>query len=704
MSKKSLYLGSITLILSALFALTGCFNPAADGPKGAPGRESLSGTVSAVTLRELFAVNNTVQLLTGGTTVTGEIPPGKTLEISGVADVAAGNLEVNGVLDIKAGGELISHTGGKLYLGRNGRVLLNGYVYLEQELFLEQPIEGELNSGEVSFDPRVILGAAGGLSLPKTVAAAGVNNYFTKVNSLKWASTTPLTTTTLSILTNWKPGKTLNLNPATTIAATTNIDVSGKGTLIIDGPATPTLTLGAFTLKANGRAANVIVGKEGSINLSDPASALAGNIKVKGALIAGSAASTITIPGTVDLSEATLRAGTNNGVFYFADTAYTLGRVDAAANNPVFRESRGLFIREVINTGATAGRSLTIPPAVTTTIEEVITDGAHALTITSITGVQNAILKPGYVSGAAGLILGQNLYLTTIDGSTITVAGSSKITVNNLTDLGSNAAIQSEVISKIRGGTLVLDGVAPAIVEPITINTAISSTGNFTIAADTTFKVSPALGSITINKDKNLILDSGVTIPRGAVLNLTEGVYQAVQSNVTIPASGIITAPGVIEGGLKIGANVMDIANNYIALTSGAGGPATFTPAAANPAAPVTFGKAGITIPGGATAAAKLVVSGTTGTLVGKITVAGTGVGITLGADAANAGVLGFRNGAKLVAADIITAAHNALPNLGDYIAAGPLAAAPDSTNGITITAKTPANGAVITSATKSTN
>jgi hypothetical protein len=705
MFKKSLHLGSVTLVLSALLALAGCPNPATDGPAGAPGRESLSGTIDAARLKELFAVNDTVQLLTGSTLVQGEVPPGKTLEISGSVQLGGG-LEVNGVLDIKAGGEL-GKGSGKLYLGRGGRVLVNGFVYLEQELFLEQPIPSELDSGEVRFDPRVSLGAAGGLSLPGTVVPVGVNNYFTKVNNLKWAHTAPLTAATLPVLSNWVPGKTLTLNAAA-ITASTDIDVSGKGTLIIDGtvlvPAN--LSLGAFTLTANAGTRNVIVGENGSITLSDAASALAGGIKIQGALVAGVTAPAVTIPGTVDLTAATLRAGVNNGVFYFADAPYAIGTVDVSPNNLVLRESRGLSIRAVTNTGAGGGTSLTIPPAVTTTIEEVLTNGSNPLTITSISGVQNAILKPGYVAGAAGLILGDNLSLAALDNSYITVASNSKITATTLDDLGSNHTARSEVLGRIRGGSLNLTG-NPEIVQAAVINTALIATGALTIAADTTFKVNPTLGAITINDGKNLILDAEVGIARGGNLILTEGVYQGQggTTGVTISAAGVITAPAATDAGLKIGASAASIGDgNYISLTSNAGGMATFISAKSAPAnAPVVFGKAGITIPGDTAGAAKFTVSGT---LVGKITVAGTGINITLGPDA-KAGVLSLMEHAILAAGDVLTADDGTSPPAaGDYSAgSGTLAAAQNSgSNGINITARTAADGAVITSATKTTN
>jgi hypothetical protein len=589
-------------------------------------------------------------------------------------------------------------------------VLVNGFVYLEQELFQDQPIPDELANGEVDFDPRVTMNAAtGGLSLPAGVVPVGVNNYFTKVNNLKWAAGTPLTTTTLPVLTNWVPGKTLTLN-ATAITTATDIDVSEKGTLIINGTtgAVADLTLGAFTLKANSTTQNVIVGSNGSISFTAASSTLAGNIKVKGRLIAdyNAAANPVTAPiaGTVDLTEATLSAtASNTKTFLFADAPYTIGTVDVT-NSLILRESRGLTIRSITNTGASAASSLTIPPSVTTTVDEVLTNNtpANTLTITSTTSAQNALLEPGFVSGMAPLVLGDNLYLVPIggfdSGRNITVAASSFITANVMADLGNTAAVQSAVLGKIRGGTVNLTA-GPTITgaEPITINTVLA-TPTVTIDVNTTFNVAPTLSAaITINNGKNLILASEVEIARSTVLALTEGVYQAVGANVTIPATGIFAAPATLGAGLKVGASVEGIAENFIFLTSAAGAAATFTPVAATPATPVKFGKDGITIPGGTTAGT-LTVSGT---IVGRIVVAGEGVNITLGAGTTASGRLSLLNAALLVAADSYTAANGALPGV-DYSGSGTLTASANSTNGVFIDAKTPADGAAITSATKS--
>jgi hypothetical protein len=112
----------------------------------------------------------------------------------------------------------------------------------------------------------------------------------------------------------------------------------------------------------------------------------------------------------------------------------------------------------------------------------------------------------------------------------------------------------------------------------------------------------------------------------------------------------------------------------------------------------VKFGKDGITIPGGTTAGT-LTVSNNT--IVGRIVVEGEGVNITLGAGTTASGRLSLLNGALLVAADSYTAANGALPGV-DYSGSGTLTASANALLGVFIDAKTPADGAVITSATKS--
>jgi hypothetical protein len=718
MAKQSLIFGTIALVLTALLALAGCSNPASDGSSGAPGRESLVGTIDAVQLRELFAVNDTVQLLSGATNVTGEVPPGKTLEISGAVEVAAGNLEVNGLLHIKSGGELSQNTG-RLQLGRSGRVVLEGFVYLEQDLFLEQPINAELYGGEVNFDPRVSLGATGGLSLPAGVVPVGVNNYFTKVSNLKWANTTPLTTATIPVLTNWTPGKTLILN-ATAITATTDIDVSNKGTLVIDGGPT-NLNLGAYTLKASDTAQNVIVEETGSITFTAATSKLAGNIKVKGRLIAGYDATSPTyppvtapIPASVDLSEATLSATANDTKTFLFDNVenytFQIGKVDVT-NDLILRESRGLAISLVTNVGASgSGTSLSIPPDVTTTIDEVVVDGTETLTIDNITATaQSAILKLGYVAGAAGLILGSDadskVVLEPIDGRNITVASSITLDSNvDLLTLGNDSTAQSTLLGKIKGGVINLGTLTPTISQPIAINTILTTTGDLTIASDVTFNVSPSLVVIIINSGKNLILGSEVEIARGTALTLTEGVYQAVGTNVTIPTSGVINlGANAASAGLKIGASVAGIADDYIALTNNAATAGIFTPTATTgaPVTPVQFGKTGILLRAGTTTGAIFQVNA-----VGRLTIAGTDptIGITLapGADRAHKGNLYLLNGAILATTvDPGYAADDGSLPAGNY-SGGAFTPEANSSIGVYIVTSSTTDDAIITSETKS--
>jgi hypothetical protein len=496
--------------------------------------------------------------------------------------------------------------------------------------------------------------------------------------------------------------------------------VSEKGTLIIDG--TPTipanLNLGAVTLTANSASQNVIVGKNGSITFAAANSTLAGNIKVKGGLVAGYDATTIPvsapIPSSVDLTEATLSA-TTGGVktLLFApieNYTFRIGKVDVTSNSLTLRESRGLSIGLVTN--GTTATALGIPPDVTTIIEEAVA-GTGALTIDNLsTAAQSAILKLGYVGGnTGGVTLGSaatsKLILEPIDGNNITVATTLRLGTNvPIITLGNDAAAQSAVLNKIKGGALNLGANPFTIAAPAAINTVLTTTGALTIGADTTFNVSPGatLGSITIQRDKNLILASDVVIARGTGLSLTEGVYQAVQADATIPTTGIIATVASPDAGLKIGASVADIAENYISLTSDVGGAATFTPAVSTGIGyKVEYGKGGILLPSDTTTGAMLTVSGT---LVGKITVAGEGVAITLGfldTTLTHSGTLRLSDGAKLVTADTLLADSTDGPTTGDYASGGTLEGTENTTdNSVDITPKgTATEPATITSATK---
>jgi hypothetical protein len=131
MSRKSLFFGSIVLILAMLFALAGCKDPVAgpQGPRGDqgdqgkqgdtgrpgntvqgdPGGGGLSGAVTAVDLDVAFSKSDEVILLSNVTSVYGVVPANKKLIVLGNTLVADGKelkLESGAVLEVFEGAVL----------------------------------------------------------------------------------------------------------------------------------------------------------------------------------------------------------------------------------------------------------------------------------------------------------------------------------------------------------------------------------------------------------------------------------------------------------------------------------------------------------------------------------------------------------------------------------------------------------------------
>jgi hypothetical protein len=119
MLRKSLILGSMTLLLVMLFAFTGCEGPVGPaGPSGSEGRTGQDGhdgpdwipsgfsipgpAVQAVDLDAAFTYGNVVILQTGVETVFGKVPAGKILYVLGEdTKVAPGKvLAVDGTLNV----------------------------------------------------------------------------------------------------------------------------------------------------------------------------------------------------------------------------------------------------------------------------------------------------------------------------------------------------------------------------------------------------------------------------------------------------------------------------------------------------------------------------------------------------------------------------------------------------------------------------
>jgi hypothetical protein len=162
MSRKSLFFGSIVLILAMLFALAGCKDPVAgpQGPQGDQGNQGdkgdsiqggtgdtgaggLSGDdIRAVDLDDAFAKSDVVTLLSNVQTVYGKVPSGGTLRVLGEAITVPAErtleLENGATLIIYQGATLsaiaVPGTEGSLVAGTGAKVEGEGAVILPVDL------------------------------------------------------------------------------------------------------------------------------------------------------------------------------------------------------------------------------------------------------------------------------------------------------------------------------------------------------------------------------------------------------------------------------------------------------------------------------------------------------------------------------------------------------------------------------------------
>jgi hypothetical protein len=125
MLKKSLIFGSVVFLLVMAFALGGCEGPV--GPAGAPGVDGTDGDdgddgnhgnsflgldgATPIELEVAYRSNDSVILQNGVNGVSGVVPAGKNLYITGITRVTGVGLTVNGTLEILEGGILIANGG-----------------------------------------------------------------------------------------------------------------------------------------------------------------------------------------------------------------------------------------------------------------------------------------------------------------------------------------------------------------------------------------------------------------------------------------------------------------------------------------------------------------------------------------------------------------------------------------------------------------
>lgn len=565
MSKRSLFLGSVTLVLLVLFALAGCSNPAASGPAGQRGPiVPPAAAIDAEALAELFNANLPVRITTGNganASVFGVVPPGKVLEIAGSVNIGVNpgeTLDVQGTLHILEGGELFQNTG-VLLVDKAQSVRIDGFIYEELSLF---PVTGGL-ARNVSFGPN------GGVAITGHTAAY-VNEYFDPslgIARIKWDDAAPLSAANLTAFDKWVPGKTLILNGDCNIDTdappAVNTDVSAKGALIVAGtldpdgtvtPVTATLVAGQ-TLTTNG--IPVLIAETATLELGDALSTLVGAYKVKGVLSAGNFQTSV-IPSGVDLTEGTLRASDtsstpNINVFRFpnnTESGYgyvTIKRIDVTEYDVGISNTQGLIVDLITNNdplGTPATTTLTLPNNVNTVVKRIDTSGA----VLSIQGEQGdaaskAILKPDFIYGANGLTLVDPNIL--IDGL-VKVDGNTTITATSLGPFGNLAPAQFAQLAKISGGIIDVGATAFPVSVPTVFNTVITTTGLVTFVADTTLNKGFAIGTagwIIAAGAKLTVGPYGQVVSTGVnpVLTIGPGEYAAADGNFTITTGGAIS-------------------------------------------------------------------------------------------------------------------------------------------------------------------
>jgi hypothetical protein len=521
MLKKSLFIGSITLALLVLFALTGCSSPTgADGASGPRGTETYTGAITAVRLANLFEQHDEVQVgvLDGATTtITGIVPPGKTLNIAGVVSTAAGGLTINGTAYIFPGATLNASTATALIdRGSSGRLRIGGTIIPDATFF-----DAGIPSW-VSFEGPEAEVFEAAATAAKVNAFFGVGIPAVRSNDVNLLLPLNLYNT----LSKWETGKKLVVGA---ITAFNNIDVSGKGDLVV----ATSLALGANTLKASDTG-NVTIA--GTLNMNSAAGVLEGKIAITGVL---SVAETITavIPDTVDLSKASIVGAHASAavVLPLSPSPGKIGDLNPGANGLTISITdtavQDLTVGTI--TGAAGPLLLTLTAGSTVTVE----DGILAGTAADIQSSAALTLKPTFVSGAGGLQPGATVVL---DGP-ITIASGSTINPLLLANLGQAAPYTQ--LGQITGGSVAMSEALAFNGTPAKFNTGIVTTAAVNISGNVTFDAGLAVtgADVTISAQTPVTVAFNDTSVIGAN-------FAAGQQSVTISGAGSLTIAGALTG------------------------------------------------------------------------------------------------------------------------------------------------------------
>jgi hypothetical protein len=708
MFKKSLIIGSITLVLLVLFALAGCSNPT-DGSTGSPGGPApltLQGVIAADALDQHFTNNDVIRLISGtggpATTVTGIVPAGKILEIAGNVAMPAGlilrggtvSILEDGVLDARGAGFEENSTGALII---DGDLVLN-YVYAEGMF-------GEAWPAGVSFGPN------GAINLDDEGTDARVDYLFSmNVPAVVTSVTTQLGGTKPDI-DNWVGGRRLILadpiggGPGT-VTTSYDVDLTGKGILVIRNTLIMDEDTNQYqhTLRSSG-GGSIVIAKTGTLALNQSVLPTNIPITVKGFLTTNGGITTQTIPANVDLSAATLTSAVGTSTLVFGPRGVAVATIDLT-NNPLVIAGEtvnnnssivNLSINTITNSLAAGASSLTLP-AGAAAVDRIITTAQ----IININGNQYTTLSPRSISGAGraqltgvDMVLAGDIELTT---AAILGLASNK-------NLGSNNTAQLAQLARIIGGE-VDAGALHFDLDQGTYYTSLTTTGDFNVSGAVSFNAPSAIitvhsiyaedGPAVINGRSPIVLTGDLVAANNITVNTTGGLTLATDSINTIAdgasiivgpgsevvaggnllleegaytASGLVTiTPAALTGtittineagkGLTIAPTLGDTVNGITLFADGAAiGTFTAVGGAVN-TVPVVLSGSGILIPAAVTGAT-LTVSGTTPGGAGTVIVKGSST-ITLEAHAtpANKGSLILIDGAKLGAGD--TAAYTA--------------------------------------------
>jgi hypothetical protein len=568
MFKKSLIIGSVTLLL-ALFALSGCSNPTgSNGPTGRDGTLVLQGAVSADALAEYFETDGVhiikLGTLTTTTTVAGVIPPGKTLQIAGAVGVPTGagdRLTINGgTLHILETGALTvagSGADGALERGDSGALVIEGDLVINP---LNPPsfTEDDFMPGWISF------GAAGAVDMGTNATADHINGAFEfGVPAIKANITNMLYD--LSVYSSWTGGRKLIVYGTQASGNAEPMDLTNKGPLII-GTANKDTTLttpGVLTLTPNTTQDALIVSRAGgSLTVAQgarlvlPAAApgasvgwLPDNIPVTiyGKLSSAGVAGTVTamIPPNVDLSRGTLTAESNAPTFVFSPRVVNIAQIELpfpitiqgtvpASGPSTARQQVILNVGSIVSSAAVA---LTLP-AGTTTVDKIY--AGAALTIGSSANghaldpaeTVKTILRPSIIAGA-------------LSTTTVTLGNGSRLELNGPIDLSNTLVLDSDnlgtpwagQLALIVGGTVNTQGDHLAFTGGETLSTELRNSGEVTFSGEVLFNRSAAFAKAII---------AGPTVINGrGTFGIAAAGSLLVNDNVTFNIKGFGVDPGV---------------------------------------------------------------------------------------------------------------------------------------------------------------